>query len=184
MGERSWERLVPSPIVGCICQVLSQVFMSSSLWTDPDRSGFQSLNGSRSLLILHLKLYSCSMNWFWNIQSENTVSVDGTVYRVIRSKIPPISHRVLLYPIHFFSLAFFQVQTLSSTPLSTSVSKHRPRKRPKVLSIARRYSFIDCIVFGNTGALNAITVWRQVESANLWTKTKFWCAQYITGYCG
>uniref|UniRef100_A0A8C8J161 lysophospholipase n=1 Tax=Oncorhynchus tshawytscha TaxID=74940 RepID=A0A8C8J161_ONCTS len=31
-----------------------------------------------------------------------------------------------------------KVQTLSSTPSSTSVSKLRPRKRPKVLSIARR----------------------------------------------
>ncbi|XP_060791547.1 patatin-like phospholipase domain-containing protein 7a [Neoarius graeffei] len=31
-----------------------------------------------------------------------------------------------------------KVQTLSSTPLSTSVSKHRPRKRIKVLSIAGR----------------------------------------------
>ncbi|TSK72066.1 Patatin-like phospholipase domain-containing protein 7 [Bagarius yarrelli] len=31
-----------------------------------------------------------------------------------------------------------KVQTLSSTPVSTSVSRHRSRKRPKVLSIARR----------------------------------------------
>ncbi|KAI5091421.1 patatin-like phospholipase domain-containing protein 7 isoform X1, partial [Silurus meridionalis] len=31
-----------------------------------------------------------------------------------------------------------KVQTLSSTPSSTSISKHRPRKRTKVLSIARR----------------------------------------------
>lgn len=157
---------------------------------------FKSLNGSRSLripVIERIQIASHSASQALFLLNELILKYPKRkycfcrwhcFYRVIRSKIPPISHRVLLYPIHFFSLAFFQVQTLSSTPLSTSVSKHRPRKRPKVLSIARRYSFIDCIVFGNTGALNAITVWRQVESANLWTKTKFWCAQYITGYCG
>uniref|UniRef100_A0A8C1LSG4 lysophospholipase n=1 Tax=Cyprinus carpio TaxID=7962 RepID=A0A8C1LSG4_CYPCA len=43
-----------------------------------------------------------------------------------------------LHPPLDFSISIFQVQTLSSTPSSSSVSKQRSRKRPKVLSIARR----------------------------------------------
>uniref|UniRef100_A0AAY4EIL5 lysophospholipase n=1 Tax=Denticeps clupeoides TaxID=299321 RepID=A0AAY4EIL5_9TELE len=74
---------------------------------------------------------------FQTIYMVNKLTVHLTCSCVIVMRIfyASLSSCSLLFPsVHCNS----QVQTLSSTPVSTSVSKQRPRKRQKVLSIARR----------------------------------------------